>query len=173
MKPEPHEYPPFMSRYVDLVADETPLATLKSKPVGQLLQSLTETASQYRYAEGKWSIRELLGHLVDTERIFAYRALCMARGERQPLPGFDEDAYVENAGFERRTLQSLLAEYAAVREATVLLFGSFDEAALAQTGISNGNPVSVRALLHITAGHELHHAGILRERYLAGSQAVG
>ena len=149
------------------------MATLKSKPVWHLLHPLTEAASQYRYAEGKWSIRELLGHLVDTERIFAYRALCLARGERQPLPGFDENAYVENAGFERRTLQSLLAEYLAVREATVLLFGSFDGAALVQTGVSNGNPVSVRALLHITAGHELHHAGILRERYLPGSQAGG
>ena len=173
MKPEPHEYPPFMGRYVESVADGNPLATLKSKPVWHLLHPLTEAASQYRYAEGKWSIRELLGHLVDTERIFAYRALCMARGERQPLPGFDENAYVENAGFERRTLQSLLAEYLAVREATVLLFGSFDGAALVQTGVSNGNPVSVRALMYATAGHEQHHAGILRERYLPGSQAGG
>ncbi len=166
MKPHSTEYPSFFSRYVDLVSETDPISVLQQKNAGLLLRSLSEQQGRYRYAEGKWSIKEVLGHVVDAERIFAYRALSIARGEKQSLPGFDENAYVENARFESRTFESVLAEYAAVREATILLFQSFDETILSQTGVSNNNPASVRALVYITAGHEQHHVNILNERYL-------
>lgn len=168
MKPLPHEYAqsPYTSRYIDLITETDPLAVLRQKPTRQLLHPLTEDQSRYRYAEGKWSIRELLGHLTDTERIFSYRALCFARGDKQPLPGFDENLYVEHAHFDQRTLADLLAEYAAVREATLLLFGNFDEDALSVMGNANGNDLSVRAILYMITGHERHHLTILKERYL-------
>jgi uncharacterized damage-inducible protein DinB len=167
MRPQTHEHPPYMSRYIDLVTENDVLAVLRQQTLRQTLESIGEEKSLYRYAEGKWSIRQLAGHIVDCERIFAFRALCFARGEKQSLPGFDEDDYVAAARFDKRTLSDLLAEYSAVREATLRLFGSFDETALSATGNANGRDTSVRALVYITAGHERHHVNVLREKYLS------
>ncbi len=166
-QPQPSEYTGYNPNYVALASEgDSPIDFLKQQAVWQLLHTLSEEQSQHRYAEGKWSIKELLGHMIDTERIFAYRALCLARGEQQNLPGFDENPYVENAHFEKRTFASLLAEYQVVRHATLVLFENFDENVWANLGTNNNKPASVRALVYLTAGHEKHHINILKERYL-------
>jgi hypothetical protein len=131
-----------------------------------LLAGIPEERAGFRYAPGKWSIRDLAGHLADSERVLAYRALCVARGDQTPLPGFDEVSYAAAAGADRRTLADLVAELAAVRAATVALFAHLDEPALERLGTANQYPISARALAAIIAGHELHHLAILEERYL-------
>ncbi|MDJ1506213.1 DinB family protein [Xanthocytophaga agilis] len=168
MKPQPNEYPQseYTSRYINLVPEDNAIDILRQKEVWQLVHTLSEEESTYRYAEGKWSIKEMLGHMIDTERIFTYRVLCIARGEKQPLPGFDENLYAETAHFDSRTLVSLLAEYSAVRDANLFLFDNLDETALLQIGNANGKELSVRAILYMIAGHERHHINILKERYL-------
>ncbi len=167
MKPLQTEYPPYAELYVSQLGEsENPIDFLETKAAWQLLHALSDEQSQHRYAEDKWSIKELLGHMIDTERIFAYRALCLARGEKQPLPGFDEKAYAQNAHFEKRTFAGLLAEYLAVREATLCLLKSFEANALSEVGTTSGYPTSVNALVYIIAGHERHHVTILKERYL-------
>ncbi len=129
------------------------------------LAATPEARGGFRYAAGKWSLREVVGHLADVERVMAYRALRIGRGDATPLPGFDHDAYVAIAGADARTLADLAAELADVRRATLDLFAHFDAAALARRGIVNDKPVSVRALAAVIAGHELHHLAILAERY--------
>ena len=119
----------------------------------------------FRYQPGKWSVKEVLGHITDGERVFSYRALRFARADQTPIPGFDETKWVPAGHFDRRSLQDLVAEYEAVRAATLALFASFDDEALLRRGKANDAEVSVRALAHIIAGHELHHVGLLRERY--------
>lgn len=166
-QPQPSEYTGYNAHYVALASEgESPLEFLKTQAVWQLLHTLSEEQSHYRYAEGKWSIKELLGHMIDTERIFSYRTLCLARGEQQNLPGFDENTYVENARFDKRTFASLLDEYRVVRQATLFLLENLDESVWENTGTNNNRPASVRALVYITAGHEKHHLNILNERYL-------
>ncbi len=166
-KPQSHEYPqsPYTSRYVNQVSGN-PLDVLRQKSSWQLLHTLDEEKAAFRYAPDKWSIKELVGHITDCERIFAYRLLCIARGEKQSLPGFDENDYVATAHFDQRTLASLLAEYLAVRESTLHLCETLSTEMLAQTGTANGNTISVRVLLFILTGHEQHHIQILKERYL-------
>jgi hypothetical protein len=132
----------------------------------RIFGALDEEKSGYRYAEGKWTLKELLGHMVDTERIMAYRVLCIARGEKQPLPGFDENAYALHAGYGDRPFADVLAEYRLVRGANLLLFRSLTEPMLRQVGTANGCPISARAMLYVLTGHEKHHLGIIRERYL-------
>ena len=119
----------------------------------------------HRYAPGKWSVKEVVGHMIDGERVFSYRALRVARADTTPLPGFDENAWVPAAHFDRRPMPDLVADYQTVRAATVALFSSFEEEALVRMGTANDQPISVRALAHMIAGHELHHVAILRERY--------
>ncbi len=133
-----------------------------------VLDAVGEERAGFRYAPGKWSVREVVGHCVDTERVFAFRALAAARGEPAALPGYDENAYVAAADFERRTLNSLLGEWTATRRATLALFRNLGAEALARRVVANGVPVTARALAWITAGHELHHRRILRERYVGG-----
>ena len=132
------------------------------------LQPLGEEHASHRYAPGKWTLREVIGHLTDAERVFAYRALRIARGDATPLPGFDHDAYVRAARFERRLLAEILEEFEHLRRSNLRLFGSFDEEDLSRRGTASGHGVSVRALLFITAGHERHHLRVIRERYVAG-----
>jgi len=165
-KPELDEYLAYYGKYIALVGDDA-LAALRSQAAStpRLLKGVNETQAMFRYAPGKWSVKEVLGHMMDGERVFGYRALRFARADRTPLPGFDETTWVPAAGFDRHTLVELAAEYEAVRAATLALFGSFDEAALVRRGAANNAEVSVRALAHIIAGHELHHVGLLRERY--------
>lgn len=119
----------------------------------------------YSYEEGKWTVKEVVGHLIDTERVMAYRAVCIARGEKQPLPGFDQDAYVKSGNFNKRELFDLIYEFRLLRESNMLLAKGFDEKALQRRGVASKNEVTVLALLYIIAGHEKHHMNILQERY--------
>jgi len=131
-----------------------------------VLAAIPEAKAGYRYAPEKWSIKEVIGHISDAERVFAYRALRIARADVTPLPGFDENAWVPAAGFDRRTLADLAAELRAVRESTLALFRGFDPGAWSRLGTASGHPVSVRALAWILTGHERHHLRVLHERYL-------
>ncbi|MGZ8412027.1 MAG: DinB family protein [Gemmatirosa sp.] len=168
LRPDADEFAPYYARYIAQVPDGDVLDTLERQleEMVALMDRFGETGSMHRYAEGKWSVKEVLGHIADAERIFAYRALCAARGESGGLPGFDENAYVANANFDARTLNSLLGELTATRRATLALFRSLDAETLARRVVANGVPVSVRALAWIVAGHERHHQVILRERYV-------
>jgi hypothetical protein len=166
-RPSAGEFAPFYARYIDQVPDGDLLSTLESQleATVALLDTFGESNAGIRYAPGKWSVKQVVGHLTDAERIFGYRAVCAARGERASLPGFDENAYVEEGAFDARTLNSLMGELTAVRRATLSLFRNFDDAQVARQVVANGVPVSVRALAWIIAGHELHHAMLFRERY--------
>lgn len=166
LKPEPDEYLEYYGKYIALVGDDA-ISALRAQAAGssRLLRSVNDSQALFRYAPGKWSVKEVVGHIMDGERVFAYRALRFAREDETPLPGFEENTWVPAGRFDRRPLPELVAEYEAVRTATLALFGSFDEAALMRRGKANGAEVSVRALAHIIAGHEAHHVGLLRERY--------
>lgn len=164
--PEPDEYAEYYGKYIRLVGDDA-MATLRasSASTARLLSGVAEPQAMFRYAPDKWCVKEVLGHVVDVERVFTYRALSVARGDATPLPGFDENAWLPVARFDRRTLHDIVAEYQSVRAATLALFASFDDGALQRRGTASGHPVSVRSLAHMTAGHELHHVALLRERY--------
>ncbi|GJG87214.1 hypothetical protein tb265_23950 [Gemmatimonadetes bacterium T265] len=163
------EFLPYYGRYVALVPVGDVVATLESQIADTVavLDALGDARAGHRYAAGKWSVRQVVGHVVDTERIFTYRALAAARGEPAALPPFDENAYVERAAFDARSIGSLLGEWTAVRRATVALFRNLEDDALARRVVANGAPMSARAVAWIVAGHELHHREILRSRYLA------
>ena len=167
-RPDASEHSAYFSRYVALVPDGDILAVLRrDRDHWQtLIAGLSEAKAGHRYAEGKWSIRQVVGHLCDAERIFTYRALRIARGDQSPLASFDENAYAETAGSDRRTLSALAAELRVVRESTIALYTSLPNDAWTRTGTASGKTVSVRALAYITAGHAMHHLKILRERYL-------
>jgi len=167
-RPGPDEYAPFYAGYVAAVPEGDVLALLarQADDVVALLQSLEPPRWHHRYAPGKWSVAEVLGHLCDAERVLAYRALRFARDDHTELPGFEENAWVPPAAFDARTPASLLAEYVAVRQATVALFHGLPPGAGERRGVANGSPVTVRALLYIVTGHERHHLRVLRERYL-------
>jgi len=171
-RPAADEYAPYYARYIERVPEGDLLATLESQleSTVSLLDEFGETGAGTRYAPGKWSVKQVVGHLTDAERIFAYRALAAARGEGAALPGFDENAYVEGGGFDARTLNSLMGELTSVRRATLSLFRNFTDADFARSVNANGKPISARALAWIIAGHELHHAIILRERYLTAGK---
>jgi hypothetical protein len=167
-RPDETEYAPFYAGYVARVPNGDLHEILRSQiyDTVSLVGSLGEAEAAHRYATGKWSIKDVIGHVADTERVMGYRALCFSRGETAPLPGFDENLYVANARFDARPLADLIEELRSVREATVHLFAHLNEEELARRGVANGREVSVRALAWIIAGHERHHAAILRERYL-------
>lgn len=164
--PTAEEYAPYYGKYVERVTSD-PLALLEAqgRATAALLAATPESVGEHRYAPDKWSVKEVIGHITDTERVFAYRTLRIARGDETPIPGFDQDVFMANAPFARRTLADVAAEYAAVRAATLTLVRSLDDEAVARRGTASGQPVSVRALIAMTAGHELHHLAILRERY--------
>ncbi len=165
-KPAAGEFNPYYTKYITLVGEDA-LAALRAGAAlaPRLLSGVSEPQAGFRYAPDKWSVKEVLGHMMDCERVFAYRALRFARADETPLPGFEENDWVPAANFDRRALPDLLAEYEAVRAATVTMFSSFDEEVLMRRGKANDDVMSVRAVAHIIAGHELHHVGILRERY--------
>ena len=167
-RPGADEYASFYASYVARVPDGDILATLKRQidETCTLIERAGEGRADHAYAPGKWTIREVIGHLADGERIFSYRALRFARDDATELTGFDETKYVPAGGFANRSLDSLLGEFRAIRAATVALFAGLPEAAWIRRGVANTNPVSVRALAWITAGHELHHRYLLQERYL-------
>jgi hypothetical protein len=167
MRPEPGEYAPFYETYVSLVPGGDVIAQLESQRLqtAQLFAASTERDGNFRYAPGKWTIKEVVGHLSDSERVFSYRAMRIARGDQTPLPGFEQDDYVKNGNFGEQSLADLVAEYGAVRAATLALLRSFNAEAGARRGTASDKPVTVRALAFIIAGHELHHREILKERY--------
>lgn len=160
--------PPFYHRYLKQVEQYSLQAALQhyAAELLQFLEAIPESRWNYRYAPGKWSIKEVVQHITDTERIFAYRALCFARGEQQSLPGFDENQYAQNAHADYRSKQNLLEEFAIVNRSTRLLFDSFTQQQLDASGTANGNPVYVAGIGFTIAGHALHHLHILKERYL-------
>lgn len=169
-RPAPHEYAPFYARYIERVPEGSSLPALleaQATELDALLAGLDEAKALHRYAPGKWSIKEMVGHLADAERIMAYRLLRISRGDATPLAGFEEDDYVKIAAFDRRTLGDLRAEFQAVRQATLALVRSLDAEAFARRGTANQNPVSAAAIAHILFGHTAHHMAVLRERYLA------
>ncbi len=166
-RPQPGEYSPYYDRYLSLVADNDILSTLDEQRRQTLLvlSGRSEADGDFRYAPDKWSAKEVLGHVCDTERVFAYRALRIARADATPMEGFEQDDYVRNGPFAYRPLADLIEDYIAVRRATVSLLRSLDEAAWSRRGIANKNEVSVRGLAYIIAGHELHHRRILEQKY--------
>jgi hypothetical protein len=133
----------------------------------QMLSARSERDGNFRYGADKWSVKEVIGHMADAERVFTYRAMRIARGDQTPLPGFEQNDYVKNGGFGDRRLADLAEEFAAVRSASVALFRSLSDTAWARRGTASGKEVTVRALAFMTAGHELHHQQILEERYFA------
>lgn len=168
-RPAAGDFAPYYAGYIAAVPEGDLLEILVAQggELGKLVRSLPEERKLHRYAPGKWTIAESLLHVADAERVFAYRALRVGRGDETPLPGFDQDAFVVTSNADARTLPSLAEELAAVRSATLTLLRSFDARALARRGTASGNPVTGLALACIIAGHEAHHLRILRERYLA------
>jgi enterochelin esterase-like enzyme len=175
-RPAPGTYLPYAQTYIDLVpAEADPLAQLRQQAaeVHRELAGLTESQTLMRYAPGKWTPKEVLVHIADAERIFAYRALRFARADAQELPGFDENEFAANSEANDRPLSDLLTEYHAVRAATLAFFGGLNGGQLERAGRANGGATSVRALLYIIAGHEQHHLRILRERYWPALPSAG
>jgi len=166
-RPEPGEFAPYYERYISLVQGTDILTTLDSqrRHTLLLLSGRDEADGDFHYAPDKWSAKEVLGHVCDTERIFAYRALRISRGDRTPLQSFEQDDYVRNGPFAARPLAELIEDYIAVRRATLTLLRNLDDQAWLRRGIASNNEVSVRALAYMIAGHELHHRRILEEKY--------
>jgi uncharacterized damage-inducible protein DinB len=168
IRPDATEYDPYYQKYISLVPREDVVATLSRQLEETLstLRVLTEIQADSRYAPDKWSIKELVGHLIDSERIFAYRALRFARNDQTPLPGYEQDDYVRAGNFGSRSMRDLADEFEQLRRANLSLFRSLDDEAWLRRGTANDAEVSVRALAYILAGHETHHMQILRTRYL-------
>ncbi|MES2874899.1 MAG: DinB family protein [Bacteroidota bacterium] len=166
-RPQADEFASFYQTYIDTVSDNV-IAELEHQisSFPAFLKGISNDKATFAYAEGKWTLKELLGHVNDTERIMAYRALRIARNDKTPLPGFEENTYVSNAHFADRTIESLADEFATLRRANMFLIKSFTEEEVDRTGISNNLPISVRALIYILAGHLNHHRRIIEERYL-------
>lgn len=167
-RPASDEYAPYYHRYISLVPDGDLLDLLarQGREMMTLLRALPEARGAHRYAEGKWSIREVVGHMADTERVMGYRALSIARGDRTPLPGFEQDDWVRLGGADARAMKDLVDELELVRAATLALLRGLDAEAIARRGTANGVEVTTRALAWIISGHERHHLAVLRERYL-------
>lgn len=166
-RPDTTEYPPFYAGYVAAVPEADVVSALRDSgdEIISALAAIPESRGGYRYADGKWSIRIVLGHMIDAERIFSYRALRLARGDATPLPSFEENEYARTAGSDARTVADLVDELRAVRESTVRLFASFPAEAWTRRGVVSGREMSMRALAYITVGHARHHLTVLRDRY--------
>jgi hypothetical protein len=165
-RPDSTEYVPYFEKYINLVPDGEILAHLEQQIDGtaSLLRDVSEPVAETRHAPYTWSVKEVVGHLIDCERIFGFRALCFARQDRNELPGFDENDYMQHVRFDARHLSSLVQEFELVRRSHIHFFRGLDGEAWHQCGIANGHPVTVRALAYIIAGHERHHVAILRQR---------
>ncbi|MGB7437832.1 MAG: DinB family protein [Candidatus Acidiferrum sp.] len=167
-RPAQGDYALFYEKYVALVpgGDFLEILQEQQRALVRLLSPLTEKQAEFRYAPGKWSIKEVIGHISDTERIFAYRLLRIGRGDQTPLAGFEQDGYIQAGNFSARKVSDLLQEFSTVREATISLVRYFDDAAWLRRGNASGKEVSVLALAFVIAGHERHHRILLEERYL-------
>ena len=166
---QPNEYAPFYANYVAQVSDEYTLIEeleISLHRYIKFVQNIPMDKFDYSYAEGKWTIKDIIQHIIDAERIFAYRALCFARNDKTQLPGYEEDDYANESNGNKRSIMELLTEFSAVRHATLLLFKSFSEEQLLRIGYANNNPMSVRALGFVIIGHQNHHQKVFEERYL-------
>jgi hypothetical protein len=168
-KPAPDEYAPSYGNYISLISGEDILAALEAqfRESLSLLSERPESDGEIRYAPGKWSAKEVWGHVCDTERIFSYRALRISRNDRTPIEGFEQDDYVRNGPFGHCCLSDVVEEFTHIRRATLALFRCLDEAAWLRRGIANQKEISVRAMAYTIAGHELHHRRILQEKYFS------
>ncbi len=167
-KPQPGEYAPYAEGYIAKVPNGPILEILEylRDSTYSFFSRMTAEQADYTYQEGKWTIKQNLAHIIDTERVFSFRAFCFSRGEQQPLPGFDQDDYMAHADLEGRTIQDLAHEFKAVRDSSLYVYRSLTDEQARAIGIASNHPVSVRALVYMTAGHELHHLDILKERYI-------
>ena len=167
-RPASGECAPYAAVYISRVPDGDVLEML-ARPIEEtcdVLAGIGDELASFRYAAGKWNIKEIIGHLCDTERVFSYRALRFARNDETPLPGFEQDDYVAGGGFDSRTIADVLSEFRAVRSASIALFESFDGSALARKGTASGFELTVRSVPFIIAGHQLHHMDVIKERYV-------
>jgi DinB superfamily len=169
-RPSDAEYAPFYAGYVSLVPETgiLPVLERQATDLRRLALSVAPDHERYAYASGKWTIREVFGHLADAERVFGYRAFCISRGDQAPLPGFDEQAYVAHSRFAEYPLADFVREFALLRETNIVVLRRLSEPAWTREGTANGSPVSVRAIAFIMTGHVRHHLRILAERYLNG-----
>ena len=167
-RPAEGEFLPYYGTYIDKVPQGDIVETLRNQlpHTLSLIKSIPEESGDKRYAPGKWSIRDVIGHVIDAERIFVYRALRFSRSDQTPVPGFEENDYAANGPYSKVTLADLAEEFDHVRRATIHFFANLDNEALSRRGSANGAEISVRALAYIMAGHETHHMGVLRDRYL-------
>jgi len=166
-RPKPEESSNYFKTYIDKVPQDDFLEVLKksNSEIVSFLKGLTEEQWMHRYAPDKWSIKEMMLHIIDTERIFAYRALRISRGDKTPLPGYEQDDYVPLSKADQRSSSSLIAEYEAVRQASIYLFEHLDDSHLGTVGTASGNSFTPRALGFVVAGHEIHHMQVVKERY--------
>lgn len=173
--PQVSEYASYYSRYISLVpnGDIVSLLTQQAEQTTEVLSGLSDWEANFRYAPDKWTIKQVLGHLIDAERVLAYRALRIARHDKTPIEGFEQDDYVANGPFASVSLAELVREFTAVRHVTVLLFRHLAPEAWDRRGTANNNEVTVRATAYIIAGHELHHRRILQENYLSALGKTG
>jgi hypothetical protein len=167
-KPEANEYGPYYEKYISLVPETDIRDAFAAQPaeLRSVISGLSEDKGSYTYAAGKWTIKEVLSHLIDGERIFAYRMLRISRGDETPIEGFEQDGYIENSNANNRSFADLLEEFDLNRRGNVLLLNNLDEAALKRMGTASGLPISTRALANISIGHVRHHVNILNDRYL-------
>lgn len=165
-RPQTQEYPEWYNKYISLV--EGDVIEILEKQVTEFSDFINSLVGKgdYAYAPGKWTIKELIGHIIDTERIMTFRLLCFARGEKARIPGFEEDDYVAAAHFNDRSLLSLSEEFSLLRKANLYLIKSLSDEELAKSGNANGNEMSVKAFVYVLAGHIMHHVNVIKERYL-------
>jgi|SRR5581483_7272340 len=167
-RPSPSEYNPHYEQYIRLVPEKDVISTLKQQESEyvEFFQSIPESQGQHAYEPGKWTIKEVIGHIIDTERIMAYRALWFARNDQAPLPGFEQDDFMRYSNFNNVSIADLAAEFSHLRKSNVYMFEGFGDDVWERTGVASNNKVTVRALAYIVAGHVAHHAQILRAKYL-------
>lgn len=164
-RPQPNDYPAWGETYISKVdGDIIEILEEQVFSIPVLFESNKEKEN-FAYAAGKWTLKEMLGHIIDCERIFVYRMTCFARNEQQHLPGFEEDDYVASARFAERNYEDMIEEFGALRKANLYFFKSLNEAELNRRGVASGREITVKSILFIAAGHIIHHAGILKERY--------
>lgn len=167
-RPNQDEYAPYYHQYIKDIPQTGIIEYLAQQldETVKLFSSIPESKSSFRYAEGKWSIKEVLEHITDAERVFAYRALCISRNDKNNLPGFDENDFIRNANCDGLKLTDILEEFSTLRQSNLKMFNNFSDVMWLRKGTANNNPVTVRAIAYIIAGHALHHMNVLQERYL-------
>jgi len=169
-RPSKGEFAPYYANYIRNVPDDAIKAFGDQlDTTNAFFKSIPKDKIDYKYADGKWSIKEIVGHLIDNERVMSYRALAISKNEKQSLPGFDQDDYIRKSNYSKRNYSELVEELKKIREANILMFKDFSEEILDRRGVANNSEVTVRAILFIIAGHELHHINVIKEKYLKKS----